>query len=100
MAPDYWTIGKMARFMKLDIDDVVAVIKKQRLPVNRLVVLWGRALRASPLSLAKGRFARNVEYFLRRHGKKLWGKKFDAESAVNDFRRQAGLDRSSAPARS
>jgi hypothetical protein len=94
MAPDYWTIGKMTRFMKLDIDDMAAVIKKQRLAAKRLVILWARALRASPLSLAKGRFAKNVEYFLRRYGKRIWGKRFDADGAVKDFRKRAGLDRS------
>jgi hypothetical protein len=91
IAPDYWTIGKMTRFMKLDIDDMIAVIKKQRLTANRLVALWARALSASPLSLAKGRFRRNVEFFLRGYGKKVWGKKFDAERAVGHFRKVARL---------
>ncbi|HKA32833.1 MAG TPA: hypothetical protein VKH64_06445 [Candidatus Binatia bacterium] len=95
IAPDYWTIGKMARSMKLDIDDMVAVIRKQRLSANRLIALWARALRASPLSLDKGRFARNVENFLRGYGKKVWGKKFDTESALKSFRKRAGLGPSS-----
>ncbi len=95
IAPEYWTIGKMARFMKLDIDDMVAVIKKQRLSANRLIALWARALRASPLSLDKGHFRRNVEHFVRGYGKKVWGNKFDAESAMKSFRKRAGLGPSS-----
>jgi hypothetical protein len=91
MAPEYWTIGKMTRLMKLDIDDMVKVIKKQRLPANRLVALWARALTASPLSLAKGRFRANVEFFLRGYGNKVWGKQFDAEAAIKNFRKRAGL---------
>jgi hypothetical protein len=100
IAPENWTIGKMTRLMKLDIDDMVKVIKKQRLPAGRLVALWARALSASPLSLTKGRFARNVEYFLRGHGKRIWGKKFDPDAAVKDFRKRAGLDRSAGTAQS
>jgi len=91
MAPEYWTIGKMTRFMKLDVDDMVKVIKKQRLPASRLVALWARALTASPLSPSKGRFRTNVEFFLRGCGRKAWGKQFDAEAAIKNFRKRAGL---------
>lgn len=91
MAPEYWTIGKMTRFLEIDVKDIVKVIKKKRLRARRLVSLWARALRASPLSLTKGQFSRNVEDFLNRHGKKLWGKTFDKQKAINDFRRLAGL---------
>lgn len=91
MAPEYWTIGKMTRFLEIDVNDITKVIKKRRLRAGRLVSLWARALRASPLSLAKGQFRRNVETFLNMHGKNLWGKAFDKQKAVNDFRRLAGL---------
>ena len=91
MAPEYWTIGKMTRFLEIDIKDIIQVIKKKRLSAGRLVSLWARALRSSPLSLAKGQFRRNVEYFLNLHGKKLWGKGFDKRKAVADFRKSAGL---------
>jgi hypothetical protein len=91
LAPAYWTIGKMARFMEIDVHDMIKVIKKKRLRAEMLISLWARALRASPLSLAKGQFRRNVESFLNRHGKKLWGKAFDRQKAIDDFRRSAGL---------
>jgi len=91
MAPEYWTVGKMARFLEIDVKDITKVVKKKRLPAGRLVSLWARALRSSPLSLAKGQFRRNVETFLNLHGKKLWGKAFDRQKTVADFRRSAGL---------
>lgn len=96
MAPEYWTIGKMSRFMEIDVNDVIQVIKKKRLRSELLIALWARALRASPLSLVKGQFRRNVEIFLKMHGKKLWGNAFDREEAINDFRRWAGLKSGSA----
>jgi hypothetical protein len=91
LAPEYWTIGKMTRFLEIDIDDMVKVIRKRTLRAAPLIDLWARALRASPLSLAKGRFRRNVEYFLLRYGKRLWGKSFDAEKAIHQFRRAARI---------
>lgn len=91
MAPEYWTLGKMTRFLEIDVKDITKVIKKKRLRAGRLVSLWARALRASPLSLTKGQFRRNVENFINMHGKKLWGTAFDRQKAINDFRRLAGL---------
>jgi hypothetical protein len=91
LAPGYWTIGKMARFLEIDAKDIIKVIKKNRLPAGSLVSLWARALRASPLSLAKGQFRRNVENFLNMYGKRLWGRAFDKQKAIRDFRRLAGL---------
>jgi hypothetical protein len=96
LAPEYWTIGKMTRFMEIDVDDVVKVIKKKRLRAAALVTLWARALRASPLSLTKGHFTRNVETFLKIRGKKLWGKSFDPDKMIAHFRKLAGLKISSA----
>jgi len=91
MAPEHWTIGKMTRFLEIDVKDMVKVIKKKRLSAGMLIALWARALRASPLSLTKGQFRRNVETFLNVHGKKLWGATFDRQRAINDFQRLAGL---------
>jgi hypothetical protein len=95
LAPEYWTIGKMTRFMEIDVKDILKVIKIKRLRPGPLVALWARAMRASPLSLTKGQFRRNVENFLKRHGKKLWGKSFDGEKALENFRKLAGLKNAS-----
>lgn len=94
IAPEHWTIGKMTRFLEIDVKDMVKVIKKKRLPAGPLISLWARALRASPLSLTKGQFRRNVETFLNIHGKTLWGAAFDKQKAIHDFRKSAGLKRS------
>lgn len=91
MAPENWTIGKMTRFLEIDVKDLIKVIRKKRLRAGRLLSLWARALRASPLSRTKGQFRRNVENFLHMHGKRLWGTAFDKQKAINDFRRLAGL---------
>jgi hypothetical protein len=91
LAPEFWTIGKMARFLEIDVSDMVKVIKKKRLRAKTLIRLWARALRASRLSLAKGQFRRNVEMFLNIHGIKLWGRSFDRQRAIDDFRKLAGL---------
>jgi hypothetical protein len=96
LAPEYWTIGKMARFLEIDVNDMIKVIKKKRLRTEVLISLWARALRRSPLSLAKGQFRRNVENFFHMHGKRIWGRAFDRERAINDFRRSAGLRAGSA----
>lgn len=91
IAPGHWTIGKMGRFLEVDIRDISKVIRKQKLAPGRLVGLWAEAFRASPLSLEKGRFRDNVFYFLKRYGKKLWGRGFSSERAIEDFKRAAGL---------
>jgi len=74
MAPAYWTIGKMARFYELDIQDMIKVIRKQRLKPDQLLRIWKRALAASPLSRELGQFKEHVNYFLKTYGRKLWGK--------------------------
>lgn len=91
ISPEHWTIGKMGRFLEIDIRDLLKVIQKQKLAPDPLIRLWARALRASPLSLEKGRFRDHVGYFLKKYGRKLWGKGFHSEKAVQNFKRQAGV---------
>ena len=91
MAPEYWTIGKMARFLELDIQDMIKIIKIKRIPSDRLVKLWARALKASDLSLELGQFRQHVEFFLKKCGPRLWGKSYKAEKAVALFRKLAGV---------
>ncbi len=90
MAPEYWTIGKMTRFLAVDIVDLVKVIKKKRLKSGALIKLWGRALRKSRLSEASGRFRDHVLYFLKHYGKRVWGRDFDPEQSILSFKRSAG----------
>jgi len=87
--PAYWSIGKLSRYLDPDVADVLAVLKRQRIPVDRLIRIWGRALRASSPSAAGAQFRRQVEHFLRTYGPTLWGRRSDAELAVERFRQAA-----------
>jgi len=89
--PAYWAIGKLTRFLQPDERDVIAVLRRQRLPWARAVRVWGRALRKSPRSLERVRFRQQVEHFLETHGRTIWGASFDAHQAVLTFHRAAGV---------
>jgi len=92
MAPEHWTIGKMGRFLALDILDMRKVIQKMRLQSDALIKTWARAFRLSPLSLAKGQFRDHVLYFLRNYGKFVWGRTFDSEEAIGHFYKSAHIE--------
>ncbi len=79
MAPEYWTIGKLARYHVLDSNDIAAIIKKKKLKPISLVRLWKRALKSSDLSLELGQFKRHAQDFLKSYGRRLWGKNFRHE---------------------
>ena len=83
--PIYWSIGKLARYLALDIHDVVAVLKRHGVPLSRALAVWGRALRSSPKSAALFQFRSHVEHFLRTYGRAIWGRAFDEEDAVQRF---------------
>lgn len=90
IAPEYWTIGKMARFLELDIQDMLKIIGKKKLKPKALIHLWAKAVRSSDLSLELGQFCDHVIYFLRRYGKKLWGRQTDVPSLINQFKQAIG----------
>lgn len=89
--PLYWSIGKLARYFALDVDDLVTVLKRRRLPLASAIRVWAAALRASPRSTALPQFRSQVEDFLRTHGRTIWGRRFDADAAVHRFLRQARI---------
>ena len=64
LEPAYWSIGKIARYLDPDVDDLVRVFKKQRVPALKLAKLWGKALAKSPRSSASFSFKKHVEHFL------------------------------------
>ena len=86
--PAYWSIGKISRYLDPDVQDLVAVLKGQRVSAARLVRLWRQALRGSPRSAACTQFRRQAEHFLRTYGRTIWGKGFDIEQAVRRFHRE------------
>ena len=91
MEPAHWTIGKMSRFLEVDIRDVVQMIKRKRLKPEKLISLWARALRSSALSLNLGIFRGNVIHFIKRHGRRVWGESFDPEKSVVLFEKSTRL---------
>lgn len=80
LAPEYWSIGKMTRFYDSDIDDMIAVFKKQKTKIADLIPLWHRALKNSPRSNVQIQFKKQVAYFIKTFGKNIWGKSFAAKS--------------------
>ena len=87
-APEYWTIGKMARFLELDIQDMIKIIKLKKINPSSLINLWARALMASDLSLELGQFRDHVIYFLKHYSKRIWGKEVNSEKLIRKFQKQ------------
>lgn len=91
IAPEYWTIGKMTRYLPLDTDDVEKIIKKHNLNWQNLAELWGKALRSSMLSDGCRDFRDNVIQFLRTRGPFIWRGEFNPEKAVAKFKEHAHI---------
>ena len=94
IAPEYWTIGKMARFYELDIQDMVKIIKKKKLKPERLIQVWVKAVRASDLSLELGQFRDHVIYFLKHNARKIWGPKTNPNELIAAFEKKLPYRRS------
>ncbi len=90
MDPLYWSIGKMTRYLRSDVEDVIEVFRCQRVPWQQVVKIWGKALLKSPRSTALHLFRQQVEFFLKQHGKRCWGKAFP-EASLSEFRQAAGI---------
>ena len=97
LSPEYWSIGKMGRFLDLDVQDIITVLKKEKTDPDKLAVIWGKALKASIPSTASSEFKKRVDYFFRTHGEQIWGKKFKVSSMVNRFHECAGIKIVKAP---
>lgn len=91
MAPEYWTVGKMGRFVELDIIDIKEIIKAKKLKPEYMIEVWAKALKESPMSVAKRDFKEHVIYFLAKHGRDVWGDRFDPAKSVESFKKLAGL---------
>jgi len=91
MDPAYWSIGKIGRYLESDVQDLLGVLSRKKVPVARLVRLWAKALRQSPPSSDCFRFRRQAESFLRTYGRSIWGKRFDPEGAIALFHRAAKI---------
>lgn len=91
LEPAYWSIGKIARYLDPDVNDLVNVFKKQRVPALRLAKLWGKALARSPRSSASFSFKTHVEHFFRTYGRVIWGNKFSPDEYIAVFYGAAGI---------
>ncbi len=89
--PTCWAVYKLARYLDSDVEDLRAVLRRQRVSSLALGRLCGVSLRASPRSTQLFLFRRQVEHFLRVHGPAVWGRRFEADRAVAAFRRAAKL---------
>ena len=91
LAPEHWTIGKMARYLELDKIDVACILKKQRIDQDKILSLWALALRQSGLSDRSREFRDHVIDFIKEEGKKIWGKNFDPVAAATEFKNKIKL---------
>lgn len=91
MEPSYWAIGKLARYLDPDIQDLIRVLKKTKETWRDVAGVAGKALRASPRSTASTLFRKQVEDFLGKHGRSIWGRSFKKEDALSHFHKQARI---------
>jgi hypothetical protein len=94
--PAVWAIGKLARYLASDIQDLRTVLKKEDKPPKLLVKLWGRALGISPASSSQSTFRRQVESFLENYAREIWGSKTDVQELQRVFLRSTRAARPNA----
>jgi hypothetical protein len=91
LEPICWAVYKLARYLDSDVDDLRAVLRRQRIPWHGLARLCGESLRGSPRSTQLRLFRQQVEHFFRTHGVRVWGTPFDPEHAIRIFRKAAAI---------
>ena len=89
--PAIWSVGKINRYYRSDVEDLRAVLKKQKTTPIKLIQAWAKALRESPRSSAQLLFVKTGEDFLKNYGNEIWGEGFDSAKSIAYFRKLAGL---------
>lgn len=89
--PACWAVYKLARYLDSDVEDLRAVLRRQRVSSDALARLCGTSLRTSPRSTQLFLFRKQVEHFFRNHGRAAWGRGFEADRAIAVFRRAARI---------
>ncbi len=84
LEPEYWSIGKMGRYYDSDVQDMAAVFKNQKTPLSRLIAVWQKVLKKSPLSDDLFHFKKHIEHFLNHSGRELWAEK-ERDEALKVF---------------
>jgi hypothetical protein len=85
--PSCWAVYKLARYLEQDREDLLQVLRRERVSATALARLCGAALRTSPRSTQLLVFRRQVEHFFRAHGVHLWGPRFVPQRAIDVFLR-------------
>ncbi len=73
LEPEYWSIGKIGRYWDQDIQDMIAVFKRQKPDPVRLAQVWAKAIARSPKSTQLALVRRQAIHFFRTSGKEIWG---------------------------
>ena len=89
--PAYWSIGKITRYLEPDIQDMIAVFRGGDIAPELIIVVWGKAVRNSPVSTAQFEFRKHVEHFIWTYGAKIWGEKRNLEKLLDKFFEEAGI---------
>ena len=76
--PALWAIGKLARYLSSDVEDLRIVLKGAKTRPAATVKLWGKALGISPPSSSLGTFRKQVENFLDQYAQEIWGTAADS----------------------
>ncbi|MBI4335685.1 MAG: hypothetical protein HY589_03410 [Candidatus Omnitrophica bacterium] len=93
LSPAYWSIGKLARYLDPDVDDMVRVFKNNPVSCLELAILWGKALLKSPRSSASSMFKKHVEHFFKTYGLSIWGKDYEENKCLETFYKMCGINR-------
>jgi hypothetical protein len=97
--PGLWAIGKLARYLSTDVQDLRVVLKAANTRPKTMVKLWGTALGISPASSSQATFRKQVESFLDQHAREIWGVQGDSEGLKRLFLETAKKARRHAPDR-
>jgi hypothetical protein len=90
--PRCWAVYKLSRYLDSDVEDLLVVLRRERIPAPALARLCGECLRSSPRSSHLFLFRRQVEHFFREHGARVWGKGFESQRTIDAFRRAAKIE--------
>lgn len=85
LSPLHWAIGKLARYLPSDLQDLETVFKHEPGDPHQAARLWGRALGGSPTSSLMPLFRQQVLYFFRECAPRIWGKAVDPAQLCQEF---------------
>lgn len=85
LEPEYWSIGKMGRYLDSDVQDMIVVFKKQKTNLASLLKVWKTSMKKSPLSDELFHFKKHIEHFLKTYGLEVWGRQFDLQKSLKNI---------------